>query len=117
MLLFTGCGGGGHKESITDKIKKRDAIIIIHAYPAGVCNSQELKQSLAQGIGAKDIITSVEDNSVSCATYGRDYNTCGEEFYGGYPNACVIGFNVPPGVANIDTDLSLAADTVFSSVQ
>ena len=116
-LLFSGCGGGSHKESITDQIKKRDIIVIFHAYPAEVCKSDELKQQIGQAASVANIVTAVEDNSVDCVTYGRDYNTCTETFVGGYPNACVVGADVAQGVTDIEADLSLAADAAFSSVQ
>ena len=117
VLLLSGCGGGGSK-STTEKMKERTTIVITHNYPDEICKSQQLKNELAAE-GITDIITSVEDNSVSCQTYGRTNNgsTCYEHTLGGYPNACVVGANASSSVA-IDTAkmMDITPDTLLKTL-
>jgi len=118
-LLLSGCGGGGSSKSITEQMKERDAILIVHDYPAEVCTSQLLKDELAADIGATDIITSVEPNTINCGDYARnnDYISCGEETFGGYPDTCVIGMNAPEGTGlNSETIMATVPDIMFQSL-
>ena len=122
VLLLSGCGGGGSKstgnKSTIEKMKEKTGIIITHNYPDEVCKSQRLKNELAAE-GLTDIITSIEDNSVSCQTYGRANNgaICIEQTLGGYPNACVIGANTSSSVA-IDTAtmMAITPDTLLKTL-
>ncbi len=120
MILLSGCGGGGgsKEDPITKEIKTRDAIVILHEYPAGVCQSDTLKLELLKN-GARDIITSVEDNSVNCEHYGRinDKVGCVEELFGGFPNACVIGLNAGLGISAAISDVTIASDNAIAKLQ
>lgn len=104
-LLLNGCGGGGSKsQTIKEQIQERDVIVIVHNYPDDACKSQLLKDTLASDTAARNIITSVEDNTVNCAYYGRTIATCSEDVFGGYPNACVLGVDAPLNTkANVDS--------------
>jgi len=118
-FVFTACGGGGgsKEDPVTKEMKKRDTITILHEYPAVTCQSDTLKIELLKA-GFHGIITSVEDNSINCAHYGRknDGNSCYEELFGGYPNACVIGANIGSGVAGIES-ITIASDNAIAEVQ
>jgi len=121
VLVFTACGGGGNggnqEDPVIKEIKKRDGIVIFHEYSASVCQSDTLKSAL-QKEGLRDIITSVEDNSINCAHYGRanDGNTCTEELFGGYPNACVIAANISIDTAKT-ANIMVASDNAIADIQ
>lgn len=121
VLLLSGCGSSKKKstdtntsidKNTTEQMKERDAIRIAHSYPDEACDSQ-IKSELARK-GAKDIIISIEDNNVSCQTYGRintDKGNCSESIYGGHENACVVGMN---GISfDSDINISIAPDTLL----
>ena len=118
-LLLNGCGGGSSTkaDSIKEQLEKRDYIAIFHEYPAAVCTSQRLKDELAKK-GFSAIITSVEDNSVSCGYYGRRNGgaSCSEELLGGYPNACVIGANGSFNAPQKDFGLSTLSDAGLNTL-
>lgn len=69
-LLLSGCGGGSgdSAKSITDQIKERDTILIIHGSKESTC-SLILDEMVKEGVQGA-IYDSVE-NTVTCATYGR----------------------------------------------
>ena len=110
--------GRKQRGSYCQRDKKRDFIAIFHEYPAGACQSDALKVELAKN-GFRDIITSVEDNSINCAHYGRtnDKIGCGEELFGGFPNACVMGLNAGSGIAAAIEGVTIASDNAIAEVQ
>ena len=97
---LTACGGGGGSSSSstkskTDEISKREYIVITYHYPKDVCKSSYLRNELKR-TGATDIVISVENGDVTCATYGKkhDYQECGTIDTGDYGEpTCVIGTN------------------------
>jgi len=81
-------------------MKAKDIISIVYRYSKNICESQELKDSLALNLGVRNIITSSESNDVDCTTYDRIDNgsTCAEnrdstEY--SLDTSCVIGADVP----------------------
>ena len=104
ITLFIACGGShsNNKSSSSisiEKISNHDVISIIYHYSSEICSSSEFKNYMINTMSyyqPKDFITSVESNSVTCATYGKVNN--GRECYEGglsdsYNTSCVIAFN------------------------
>ena len=99
VVGLTACGGGSGNnsshQSKTEEISKREYVWITYHYPKDVCTSSILRGEL-QRIGAKDIITSVVNGDVTCATYGKnnDNDECGTMDTGYYNEpTCVVGVN------------------------
>ena len=105
-LLLTACGGGGNgKQSITEQLKQRDAILIIHSTKNSACSlfTDQFKE-----FGVKDIIFDSPSNTVSCETYGKirgdiddDNAECAETALADFSN---------------DEDISLLEDTTMACV-
>ncbi|CAA6810620.1 MAG: Unknown protein [uncultured Sulfurovum sp.] len=119
-ILLSACGGGSSnkEKTITEQIKERDAIAIIHNSPSAICTSQELKDELYIETGALDIIASSEPNTVNCEYYGRtnDGNTCAEEIIeGNFPRACVIAANAPVS-RNLTETTTLNVDDISDTL-
>jgi len=103
IFLFVACGGHSNSESSSstsiEKISNHDVISIIYHYSSEICSSSEFKNYMINTLSyyqPKDFITSVESNSVTCATYGKVNNgrECGQEELGySYNTSCVIAFN------------------------
>lgn len=98
ILLFVACGGdssSSNYESKTEKISKRQYVIVNYHYPKETCNSSYLKERL-KSIGATDIVMLVTREYVNCRSYGKSNN--GREClmqdlnYYGEPT-CVTGMN------------------------
>jgi len=101
VSLFIACGSGGggssssSSESTTEKISKREHVLINYHYPKDICDSSYLKEEL-KSVGAKDIITLVVNKDVACENYGKVHD--GRECYTqdlNYYNepTCVVGLN------------------------
>jgi hypothetical protein len=104
IFLFVACGGGhSNSESSSstsiEKISNHDVISIIYHYSSEICSSSEFKNYMINTLSyyqPKDFITSVESNSVTCATYGKVNNgrECyQEELSNSYNTSCVVAFN------------------------
>jgi len=108
-LLLSGCGGGNNSKSITDQIKERDGVLIIHSTKSSACS---IMTDSVKNQGVKDVIFDSPNNTVSCATYGKkrgdiddDYAECAETSLVDFSDnsdislleditkACVIGGN------------------------
>ena len=106
LALLTACGGSSavsdtisslsDTDSDTDKLSKRDAVLIAYNYPSSVCSDPDLIKGLERDIdGTSNYLAVVESNNVTCSTYGKNSNNCSEEDYGGSGGkSCVIGFDV-----------------------
>jgi len=75
VSLFIACGSGGgssssSSESKTEKISKRQYVMISYHYPKEVCNSSVLKESL-ESMGFTDIVNLVTNDYVDCQSYGK----------------------------------------------
>ncbi len=121
IILVNGCGGGGSSPSITDK----NYIIIMHDVPSGVCETTLFKDLLVDN-GFVNPLSSEEDDSVSCATYGRDSSTCAEDSIANYDPtligdvACVVGFDDFIQVASVsykDTEVKPSLLEATDSIQ
>ena len=69
-LLLSGCGGGSSDgaKSVTDQIKERDAILIVHGSKESTCS---LFRDKIEQEGVQGVIYESTANTVTCATYGR----------------------------------------------
>ena len=92
-LLLSGCGGGG--DSTTDKLKKRNAIDIYHNALRGNCVPENIVPNSVLNPEIHEY-----ENTVSCATFGRNtHSTAYGEYCREYDAseggdiACVIGFD------------------------
>ena len=96
-FLLVGCGSGGTKsQSIIDQLKNIDKIIVYYNYPPNVCVEKKQKK-IVEDKGAKDVITSVQNSDVSCATtFGitNDTSRCQEVYVNkDFSESCVVGYN------------------------
>lgn len=106
-LLLSGCGGSSSKKekTITEQISERNYVLIMHNYPNGVCEDPRFKplfqEGLAQeGVYISNLITHEEDNTASCALYGKSSTNCSSDLYNEDNSgnvACVIGFDSASG--------------------
>ena len=67
-LMLNGCGGDSKKQNITEQLKQRDGILIIHSTKNSACSlfvDQFIK------LGVKNVIFDSPKNTVSCTTYGK----------------------------------------------
>lgn len=104
VSLFYGCNKDNkeekktHTETMIEKFKKKDQILIMHNYPSSTCVSQTLKNSLlSKEYRIKDLDTYVEDNTIDCQAYERqnDGVSCLEKAIAtNATKACVIGYNI-----------------------
>ena len=91
-------------KSITEQISERQYVTIAHNYPNGVCENPQfiplLKEKLAeQNIIVTNLITHEEDNTASCALYGKSPFNCESILYDDInPGnvACVLGYDYTP---------------------
>jgi len=99
-MLLIGCGTGSDGKSTKSDLKERDVIIIEYNTDPDVCKSAKFQVVVEQIVPyASNMIFSVEKNSVTCATYGRQASSdgnCQIDYLDSYKNSsCVIGYNVP----------------------
>ena len=122
-LVLSGCGSSSSskEKSITERISDKNYIVILKGIASGICESTEYKDALKTNF--KELLTSEEPTTVTCATYGHTSKTCDEGTYEGASNkgdvACVIGFNkyIEKTTQKLSQsiDLSVALDTIQSS--
>ena len=118
-FVMVGCGssgGGGTTAPPVDPMTQKDKIFIAHNIDAGVCVDGELENMMLNK-GYVNILTRTEDNSVSCATYGRekDFSTCEEISYPVASNtACVIGFDIPNTQSDSRKNESLGTEIIYA---
>ena len=85
--------GEDKNEPLEDTISSRNYVFIIYNHPPSSCDSYlyTIKNNI-------DVITVVENNSVTCATYGKqdDGRECGTMNMTGTDSSqsCVIGYNI-----------------------
>ena len=124
VVFFVGCGGGS-SEGLSAQIKSKNYVLILKNAPSGVCETSEFKDALVLE-GLRDVVTSEELNSVSCATYGKTFGAdCEVEYYTGRDRdnvACVVGFNDFVAMSSKrekqinETDTSDTVDTVMIQI-
>ena len=94
-------GGGSKSKSITEQISERNYVMIMHNYPNGVCEDPRFIPLLTQnvqneGLIITNVISHEEDNTASCALYGKSSLYCESILYDEENSgnvACVVGFN------------------------
>lgn len=103
ISLLVACGGssgGDSKSSLTttEKISSRDVVAINYHYSSEICRSSEFHNYMKNALSfGKDFIFSVENNSVTCATYGKvnNGNECHQQnSKNNYSTSCVVGMNI-----------------------
>ncbi len=82
-LLLSGCGGGGSKKSksITEQMKEKTAIIIIHSMKASACSTPILtitNFTTGEQRLANNVLRDSPANTTNCNTYGRASSPFGE---------------------------------------
>ena len=69
-LLFSGCGGGSSgKQSITEQLKQRDGVVIVHSVNQLACSIFAAEGKKNKDV--KEVVFDTPPNSVSCATYEK----------------------------------------------
>ncbi len=99
-LLLAGCGSDSGGSSTKSKLKDRDIILIAYNADEQLCKSARFQVLMEEAFPyASAMIFSVESNSVTCATYGRQVSSegnCQTTNFDSYKDtSCVVGFNVP----------------------
>jgi len=121
-LALSGCGSSSSskEKTITERISDKNYVVILKGVVSGICESTEYKDALKANF--KDLLTSEEPRTVTCATYGHTSQTCDESIYEGSNKgnvACVIGFNryIEKTTQKVSQsiDLNVALDTMQSS--
>ena len=104
LALLTACGGSSSvsdaisslsdTDSDTEKISKRDGVIIFYNYPASTCESPELLADLKTVENTSNHLLIVASNNVTCSTYGKNSNNCStEDMQQAGDKSCVLGFD------------------------
>jgi len=110
VALLSGCGGSGSKsKSITEQISERNYVVIMHNSPNGICEDPRFIPLFTQnlqdeGISVTNVITHEEDNTASCALYGKSSLNCESVLYDEEnPGnvACVVGLDRSPTNKNL----------------
>ena len=106
-LLLSGCGGGSGSDSksITEQIKERDGVLIIHSTKSSACS---IMADSVKNQGVKDVIFDSPDNTVSCTTYGKNRGDIDDD-YAECAETSLVDFSD-------DSDISLLEDTIKACV-
>jgi len=127
LLLLTGCGGGGSSSSISDhEMASKDVVIIFYHYPEDVCLDNQLIELLKSEIPeATNIITRVEDNSVICRDYGKEYGTdcmtkhmvLENSAFATIATSCVLGADSKYGLSDpLEDSATLLSEKAFDQL-
>jgi len=81
--------------TMTELIAKKNFVLIMKDSPSGICEMEDFRDDIADTF--INLVTSEEDNSITCSKYGKtDGDECEIFYYEGDDAdnvACVVGFN------------------------